>query len=164
MNILDFKEMNICFEWIFCIFIKLIIVWISILVLVRPRQKQSSPKVSNSSEMIQGSLVGPISVHFSGLLPKVGPQEGSAAIFWLYFGILNNSPHFFEWMIVLNVLDSIEWIFFLMNIPDFVLNSSLNWIIFLWMKKWIFKTDLPGLIRHKHVPLRPNFRIPLGNQ
>ena len=41
----------------------------------------------------------------------------------------------------------IEWISFWMNNPDFVLNWILNWIIF-WpdsMKKWIFKTDRPGL-------------------
>ena len=44
-------------------------------------------------------------------------------------------------------MDSIEWIFFWMNIPDFVLNWILNWIIFRpdSMKKWIFKTDRPGL-------------------
>ena len=29
-----------------------------------------------------------------GLLPIQGPQEGSEAIFWPYFGILNNFPHF----------------------------------------------------------------------
>ena len=40
--------MNICFEWIFWIFMKWIIFWINILVLVCPRQKRSSPNVSNS--------------------------------------------------------------------------------------------------------------------
>ena len=46
----------------------------------------------------------------------------------------------------MNILDSIEWIFFWMNIRDFVL----NWIIFRpdSMKKWIFKTDRPGLLQH----------------
>ena len=32
MNILDFRKMNILFEWIFCIFIKWIIFWTNILV------------------------------------------------------------------------------------------------------------------------------------
>ena len=43
----------------------------------------------------------------------------------------------------MHILDSNEWIFFWMNIPDFVL----NWIIFRpdSMKKWILKTDRPGL-------------------
>ena len=62
--------------------------------------------------------------------------------FWIIFLI------FCEWIILLNILDSIEWIFFWMNIPDFVLNWILNWIIFCRdsMKKWIFKTDQPGLV------------------
>ena len=36
-----------------------------------------------------------------------------------------------------------------MNIPDFVLNWILNWIIFRpeSMKKWIFKTYRPGLVK-----------------
>ena len=89
--------MNILFEWIFWIFIKWIMFWTNILVLVCLRQKWLSPNVSNSSEITHGSLVGPISVHFSGLLPILGPQEGSAAITWPHLGILNNFPHFF-WM------------------------------------------------------------------
>ena len=89
--------MNICFEWIISIFIKWIMFWTNILVLVCLRQKWLSPNVSNSSEITHGSLVGPISVHFSGLLPILGPQEGSAAITWPHLGILNNFPHFF-WM------------------------------------------------------------------
>ena len=92
-----FKKMNICFEWIFWIFIKWIIFLINMLLLVCPRQKCLSPNVPNSSEIIQGSWVGPISVHFRGLLPIPGPQEGSKAIFWPYFGSLNNFPHFL-WM------------------------------------------------------------------
>ena len=125
--------MNILFEWIFWIFIKWIMFWTNILVLVCLRQKWLSPNVSNSSEITHGSLVGPISVHFSGLLPILGPQEGSAAITWPHLGILNNFPHFF----LMN--NSIEysglcW----MKIWDFVL----NWIIFRLnsMKIWIFKT------------------------
>ena len=126
MNILDFKKMNILFEWIFWIFIKWIMFWTNILVLVCLRQKWLSPNVSNSSEITHGSLVGPISVHFSGLLPILGPQEGSAAITWPHLGILNNFPHFFEWIILLNILDSIEWIFF-------------EWIfrILFWIEFWI---------------------------
>ena len=71
MNILDFKKMNILFEWIFWIFIKWIIFWTNILVLVCLRQKLLSPNVSNSSEIIQESLVGPFSVHFRGSIREV---------------------------------------------------------------------------------------------
>ena len=53
-----------------------------------------SPNVSNSSEIIQGSLVGPILVLFRGLLPIHRSQEGSKAVFWPYYGCLNNFPHF----------------------------------------------------------------------
>ena len=94
------KKMNICFEWIFWIFIKWIICWINILVLVCPRQKWLSPNVSNSSEIIQGSLVGPISVHFrvsityySGLRRALKPYFGLILEFWIIFLIflMNNS-------------------------------------------------------------------------
>ena len=56
----------------------------------------------------------------------------------------------------MNILDSIEWIFFWMNIPDFVLNWILNWIIFRpdSMKKWIFNTYRPGLYSHIRKPTR----------
>ena len=128
MNILDFEKMNISFEWIFLIFIKWIIFLTKILVLVSPRQKWLSPNVSNSSEIIQGSLVGPISVHFRGLLPIQGSQDGLEAIFWPYFGILNNFPHF------LKMNNSIEysglyWMKFFLNEYSwfcFELNFELN--------------------------------------
>ena len=70
----------------------------------------------------------------------------SPAISWPHLGILNNFPNFFEWIILLNILESIEWLFFWMNIPDFVLNWILNWIIFRpdSMKKWIFKKRSPN--------------------
>ena len=153
--------MNILFEWIFWIFIKWITFWTNILVLVCLSQKWLSQDVSNSSEITDGSLVGPISVHFRGLLPILGPQEGSEAISLPHLGILNNFPHFFwmnnsieysglYWMnIFLNEYFGFcfEWIFFWMNILDFVLNWILNWIIFRpnSMKKWIFKTYRTGL-------------------
>ena len=92
-----------------------------------PHQKQSSPNVSNSSEIFQGSLVRPISVHFRGPWPIQELQEGSEAIFWPYSLVLNDFPPcFVEWIIPLNILDFIKWIFFWMNILDFVL----NWIVF----------------------------------
>ena len=132
MNIQDFlKKMNTCFERIIWIFIKYIIFWISIWVFVCLRQQRSSPNFWNSSEINQGSLVEPISVHFRGVLylyrglrrtPK--PYFGLIMEFWIIFLI------FLEWIILLNILDSIEWIFFWMNISDFVLNWILNWIIF----------------------------------
>ena len=49
----------------------------------------------------------------------------------------------------MNILYSIEWISFWMNILYFVLNWFLIWIIF-WpysMKKWFFKKDRPPLLR-----------------
>ena len=79
MNILDFYKMiNFLNKYfgLFCL-----------------RQNCLSPNVSNSSEIIQGSLVEPIS---GGVLPIQGPHEGSEAIFWPYFGILNNFPSFCE--------------------------------------------------------------------
>ena len=69
-----------------------------------------------------------------------------------YFGLILEfwiiSLNFFKWIILLNILDSIERIILWMNIPDFVFNRILNWIIFRpdSMKKWIFKTDRSGLL------------------
>ena len=128
MNILDFKKMNIffewifwilkkmniLFEWIFWIFIKWITFWTNILVLVCLSQKWLSQDVSNSSEITDGSLVGPISVHFRGLLPILGPQEGSEAIFWPYFGSLNNFPHFL-WMNNSIEYSGLYWMNILLN-------------------------------------------------
>ena len=139
--------MNILFEWIFWIFIKWITFWTNILVLVCLSQKWLSQDVSNSSEITDGSLVGPISVHFRGLLPILGPQEGSEAISLPHLGILNNFPHFF-WMNNSIEYSGLYWMnIFWINILDFVLNWILNWIIFRpnSMKKWIFKTYGPPL-------------------
>ena len=65
--------------------------------------------------------------------------------FWIIFLI------FYEWIILLNILDSVEWIFFWMNILDFGFNWILNWIIFRpdSMKKWIFKMYHPPLNGHQ---------------
>ena len=73
--------------------------------------------------------------------------EGGAKFLQLLDGDL--VPASGEWIILLNILDSFEWIFFWMNILDFVLNWILNWIIFRpnSMKKWIFKTYRTGLVR-----------------
>ena len=150
MNILDFKKRNILFEWIF--WIKWIMFWTNILVLVCLRQKWLSPNVSNSSEITHGSLVGPISVHFRGLLPILGPQEGSEAISSPHLGILNNFPHFL-WMNNSIEYSGLYWMnIFLMNILKFVLNWILNWIIFRpnSMKKWIFKTYRTGLAGYQY--------------
>ena len=57
---------------------------------------------------------------FRGLRRAPKPYFGLILEFWIIFLI------FCEWIILLNILDSIEWIFFWMNISDFVL----NWIIF----------------------------------
>ena len=68
--------------WIFWIFKKCIIFWTNVFILVCLRRKWLSPNVSNSFDIIQGSLVGPILVHFRG---------------WIIYEILNNFPQFF-WM------------------------------------------------------------------
>ena len=68
--------MNILFEWIFWIFIKWIIFWTNILILFCPRQKFSLINVSKSSEIIQGSLMGPNSVHFRGSFTYTGASGG----------------------------------------------------------------------------------------
>ena len=78
---------------------------------------------------------------YRGLRRAPKPYFGLILEFWIIFLI------FYEWIILLNILNSIEWIFFWMNILDFVLNWILNWIIFRpdSMKKWIFKTHRTGL-------------------
>ena len=68
----SFKKMNILFEWIFWIFTEWIIFWTNILVLVCPCHKLLSINVSKSSEIIQGSLMGPNSVHFRGSFTYTG--------------------------------------------------------------------------------------------
>ena len=74
---------------------------------------------------------------YLGLRRAPKPYFGLILEVWIIFLI------FCEWIILLNILDYIEWIFFWMNIPDFVL----KWTILRpdSMKKWIFKTDRPGL-------------------
>ena len=102
------KKMNICFEWIiwifkkwiffewiFWIFLKWIIFLVNSLILVCPRQKLLSPNVSNSSEIIQGSLVGPISVHFMVSITYTGASGWLQGHILALFGILKNFPHFF---------------------------------------------------------------------
>ena len=76
MNILDFEK-NEYFFWMNILdFYKMNNFLNKILVLVSPRQKWLSPNVSNSSEIIQGSLVGPISVHFRGSITYSGASGG----------------------------------------------------------------------------------------
>ena len=93
----------------------------------------------NHSGIISGAFFSPfqgVYYLYRGLRRASKPYFGLMLEFWIIFLI------FCEWIILLNILDSIEWIFFWMNILDFVLNWILNWIIF-WpdlMKKWILKT------------------------
>ena len=123
--------MNICFEWIFWIFIKWKFFWTNILVVVYPRQKWLLPNVSKSSEIIQRSLVGPISVHSRGSITYTGVSGGLRSHIWPYFGILNNFTQFF-WMNNSIEYPGLYWMnilfknIFWMNILHFVL----NWIIF----------------------------------
>ena len=64
---------------------KILLSWpISPLYSVYIQKKSSWPKqnVSNSSQIIQWSSVGHITIHFRGSSPIQGPREGSEAIFW----------------------------------------------------------------------------------
>ena len=143
--------MNLCFEWIFWI-LKRWIIYLNI----------HSASSLTSSKQTKTKCLKLISNHsrdhywnlFQSISEVLDPQEGSEVIFRPFFGILNNFAQFFlKWLILLNILDSIEWIFSWMNIRDFVLNWILNWILN-WtifrpnsMKKWIFKTYQPGLVQ-----------------
>ena len=64
--------------------------------------------------------MGLISVHFRGSITYTGLLGGLHSDIRLHFGALNNFPHFFEQIILLNILDSISIL--LMNILHFVLN------------------------------------------
>ena len=137
MNILDFYKMNNFLNKYFgCIL---------------PASKTAVTKclklIWNHSGIISGTYFSPfqgVYYLYRGLRRAPKSYFGLILDFWIIFLI------FCEWIILLNILDSIEWIFFWMNIPDFVL----NWIIFRpnSMKKWIFKTYRPGLgASHNHV-------------
>ena len=107
----------------------------------------------NHSGIISGTYFSPFQGFYylyRGLRRAPKPYFGLILEFWIIFLI------FFEWIILLNILNSIEWIFFWMNIPDFVLNWILNQTIFKpdSMKKWIFKPDRPGLIQIQSIHLR----------
>ena len=95
----------------------------------------------NHSGIISGAFFSPfqgVYYLYRGLRRASKPYFGLMLEFLIIFLI------FCEWIILLNILGSIEWIFFWMNIPDFVL----NWIIFRpdSMKKWIFKTYRQELV------------------
>ena len=139
MNILDFYEMNNF--------------WTNILGFSLPASKMVVAKclklIWNHSGIYSGTYFSPfqgVYYLYMGLRRAQKPYFGLILEFWIIFLI------FCEWIILLNILDSIEWIFFWMNIPDFVLNWILNWIIFRpdSMKKWIFKTYRTGLPSDDH--------------
>ena len=66
-------------------------------------QKWSLQKVSNSSQIIHGSLVGPISVHFMGPWPKQGLRRAPKPCFgFFFFNFEWFSSNSFEWIILLN--------------------------------------------------------------
>ena len=98
----------------------------------------------NHSGIISGTYFSPfqgVYYLYRGLRGAPKSYFGLILDFWIIFLI------FCEWIILLNILNSIEWIFFWMNILDFNLNWILNWIIFRpnSMKKWIFQTYRTGL-------------------
>ena len=76
MNILDYQKNEYLFLMNILDFYKMNNFWTDTKVLICPRQKWLSPIVSNSSEIIQGSLVGPPSVHFRGYFIYTGASGG----------------------------------------------------------------------------------------
>ena len=136
-----------CFEWILWIFIKRITLnkYIGFSLSASKTVVTKCLKlIWNYSGIISGTLFSPfqgVYYLYRGLRRALKPYFGLILEFWIIFLI------FLEWIILLNILNSIEWIFFWMNILDFVLNWILNWIIFRpdSMKKWIFKTYRTGL-------------------
>ena len=150
--------MNICFEWIFWILQKNeYLFWMNILDFYKmnnflnkylgfslPASKMVVTVylklIWNHTGMISGTYFCPfqgVYYPYRGLKRAPKLYFGLILEFWIIFHI------FCEWIILLNILDFVEWIFFWMNILGFVL----NWIIFRpnSMKKWIFKTYRPGL-------------------
>ena len=108
-----------------------------------PASKTNKNKMSQThlKSFITGTYFSP----FQGSLIQKRSQDVSEVIFWLFFffwEFWRISLNCFKWLILLNILDSIEWIFPWMNLRDFVLNWILNWMIFRpdSMKKWIFET------------------------
>ena len=74
----------------------------------------------------QGSLVGPISVHFRGSITYAGALGGLRSHIMALLWNLNDFPHFL-WMNNTIEYSGLYWlIIFLMNIPDFV-----------WIEFWI---------------------------
>ena len=136
-----FEKMNICLEWIFWIFIKWIIFLTNILVFSLPASIMVVAKclklIWNQSGIISRTYFSPfqgVYYLYRGLRRAPKPYFGLILEFWIIFLI------FYEWIILLNILDSIEWIFFWMNNLDFVLNEYffewIFWILF-WIEFWI---------------------------
>ena len=89
------------------------------------------------------SLSGTYFSPFQGSLTQTGASGGLWIHILAFFYLEWFSSKSFEWIIPLNFPYSIEWIFFGMNILDFVL----NWIIFrpVWLKKLNFQKRSPIL-------------------
>ena len=113
MNILDFYEMNNFLNRFFGFSL-----YASKMVVAKCLKL-----IWNHSGIISETYFSPfqgVSYLYRGLRRAPEPYFGLILEVWIIFLI------FCEWIILLNILDSIEWICFWMNIPDFVL----NWIIF----------------------------------
>ena len=102
----------------------------------------------NQSGIISGTYFSPfqsVCYLYRGLKRAPKLYFGLILEIWIIFLI------FFEWIILLNILESIEWIFFWLNILDFVLNEYLfDWIfwILFWIEFWI--ESFLGLIQWKN--------------
>ena len=121
-------------------------------------QKPSLQNVSNSSQIIQGSLVGPISVYFRNPWPKQGPQEGPETIFWPFFNfvyfpqILLNEWFYWIFCTLLNEY-LFEWIFCILFWIEFCVESFLGWIQ--WKNEFSKKIAHPYLGPSGPIPWSP---------
>ena len=125
----------------------LIIFWINILVFSLPLSKMVVAKclklMWNHSGIISGTYFSPfqgVYYLYRGLRRAPKSYFGLILDFWIILLI------FCEWIILLNILDSIEWIFFWMNILDFVF----NWIIFRPNEKMNFQNGSARATMERH--------------
>ena len=129
MNILDFYKMNNSFNKYFGFSL--------------PASKMVVAKclklIWNHSRIPSGTYLSPfqgVSHLYRCLRRALKPYFGLIFEFWIIFFI------FCEWIILLNISDSLEWIFRILFWIEFGIESFFRPDS---MKKWIFKMDRPGL-------------------
>ena len=129
MNILDVWKMSICSEGVFWILHRIIRYQNRYFGFTLPASKTVVAKclklIWNHSGIISGTYFSPLRWSFT----YTGAQEGSAAIFWPYFGLLYNFPHFvwtnnsIENSRLYWINTFFEWIFWILLELNFELNQ-----------------------------------------